>query len=260
MERLKEKIRVSSLSYTPAEEKVLDNVHLTVKEGQFVGIIGPNGSGKTSILKHIYRVLPVESGKIFLNGRDIASMSIRETAASMTVLRQEGQPEFDYTNLEMVLMGRMPHKKFYEGTGKRDLDIADKALEYVGMAKFKDRLFSTLSGGEKQRILMARSLTQEADIYILDEPTNHLDVYYQWHLMKLIKRLNKTVLAVFHDLSIALEYCDYLYVLNKGRIEAEGKGREVLQSDIIRNVFRVAGEVVRTGENKDRVVINDSIG
>ena len=107
---------------------------------------------------------------------------------------------------------------------------------------------------------MARSLTQEADIYILDEPTNHLDVYYQWHLMKLIKRLNKTVLAVFHDLSIALEYCDYLYVLNKGRIEAEGKGREVLQSDIIRNVFRVAGEVVRTGENKDRVVINDSIG
>ena len=177
----------------------------------------------------------------------------------MTVMRQENNSVFDYTNLEMVLMGRSPHKKIYETADCKDLEIAFDSLKYVGMFDAKDRLFNTLSGGEKQRVLMARSLAQETDIFILDEPTNHLDVYYQWNLMKSIKKLNKTVLAVFHDLSIALEYCDYLYVLNDGKNMAEGKSAEVLNKEVLRDIFKVDSEIITTSNGKRRVLIYGSI-
>ncbi|EHI55213.1 hypothetical protein HMPREF9333_01628 [Johnsonella ignava ATCC 51276] len=256
---MSDKIVVNNLNYRVHDKNILQSVSIKVKDGQFVGILGPNGSGKTTLLKHIYRVLPVNSNVIFVNGIDITKTSIRQSSKFMTVMRQENTSVFDYTNLEMVLMGRSPHKKIYETANCKDLDIALSSLKYVGMFDYKDRLFNTLSGGEKQRVLMARSLAQETDIFILDEPTNHLDVYYQWNLMKLIKRLNKTVLAVFHDLSIALEYCDYIYVLNDGKNIIEGEAVEVLSKEILRDVFRVDGEIITTSNSNKRVVIYSSV-
>jgi hypothetical protein len=256
---MSDKIVVNNLNYRVNDKNILQSVSIKVKDGQFVGILGPNGSGKTTLLKHIYRVLPVNSNVIFVNGIDITEISIRQSSKFMTVMRQENTSVFDYTNLEMVLMGRSPHKKIYETANCKDLDIALSSLKYVGMFDYKDRLFNTLSGGEKQRVLMARSLAQETDIFILDEPTNHLDVYYQWNLMKLIKRLNKTVLAVFHDLSIALEYCDYIYVLNDGKNIIEGEAVEVLTKEILRDVFRVDGEIITTSNSNKRVVIYSSV-
>lgn len=256
---MSDKIVVNNLNYRVNDKNILQSVSIKVKDGQFVGILGPNGSGKTTLLKHIYRVLPVNSNVIFVNGIDITEISIRQSSKFMTVMRQENTSVFDYTNLEMVLMGRSPHKKIYETANCKDLDIALSSLKYVGMFDYKDRLFNTLSGGEKQRVLMARSLAQETDIFILDEPTNHLDVYYQWNLMKLIKRLNKTVLAVFHDLSIALEYCDYIYVLNDGKNIIEGEAVEVLSKEILRDVFRVDGEIITTSNSNKRVVIYSSV-
>ena len=256
---MSDKIVVNNLNYRVNDKNILQSVSIKVKDGQFVGILGPNGSGKTTLLKHIYRVLPVNSNVIFVNGIDITEISIRQSSKFMTVMRQENTSVFDYTNLEMVLMGRSPHKKIYETANCKDLDIALSSLKYVGMFDYKDRLFNTLSGGEKQRVLMARSLAQETDIFILDEPTNHLDVYYQWNLMKLMKRLNKTVLAVFHDLSIALEYCDYIYVLNDGKNIIEGEAVEVLSKEILRDVFRVDGEIITTSNSNKRVVIYSSV-
>ena len=256
---MSDKIVVNNLNYRVNDKNILQSVSIKVKDGQFVGILGPNGSGKTTLLKHIYRVLPVNSNVIFVNGIDITEISIRQSSKFMTVMRQENTSVFDYTNLEMVLMGRSPHKKIYETANCKDLDIALSSLKYVGMFEYKDRLFNTLSGGEKQRVLMARSLAQETDIFILDEPTNHLDVYYQWNLMKLIKRLNKTVLAVFHDLSIALEYCDYIYVLNDGKNIIEGEAVDVLSKEILRDVFRVDGEIITTSNSNKRVVIYSSV-
>ncbi len=256
---MSDKIVVNNLNYRVNDKNILQSVSIKVKDRQFVGILGPNGSGKTTLLKHIYRVLPVNSNVIFVNGIDITEISIRQSSKFMTVMRQENTSVFDYTNLEMVLMGRSPHKKIYETANCKDLDIALSSLKYVGMFDYKDRLFNTLSGGEKQRVLMARSLAQETDIFILDEPTNHLDVYYQWNLMKLIKRLNKTVLAVFHDLSIALEYCDYIYVLNDGKNIIEGEAVEVLSKEILRDVFRVDGEIITTSNSNKRVVIYSSV-
>lgn len=254
-----EKIRVSNLSYELNDRRILNSVNMSLSDGQFVGIIGPNGSGKTSLLKHIYRVLPVRDRTVFINGKDINSMSVQETARFMTVMKQENELAFDYTNLEMVLMGRTPHKKVYEGNNKEDVDLAMDALKYVGMEMVKDRLFSTLSGGEKQRVLMARSLVQDTEVFILDEPTNHLDVYYQWHLMKLIKKLGKTVLAVFHDLSIAMEYCDYLYVLDGGEVVKKGFFDQVMDSELLHEIFHVDGDIIKTNNGKHRVLIHGSI-
>ncbi len=254
-----DKIFVNNLSYGINDRNILQSVNIKVKEGQFVGIIGPNGSGKTSLLKHIYRVLPVAADTVFVNGIDITKMSIKQSSKYITVMRQENASVFDYTNLEMVLMGRSPHKKIYESSDCKDLDIAFNSLKYVGMLDYKDRFFNTLSGGEKQRVLMARSLAQETDIFILDEPTNHLDVYYQWNLMKLIKKINKTVLAVFHDLSIALEYCDYIYVLDEGKNVVEGKPSRVLSKEILRDVFRVDCDIITTANGSKRVVVYNSI-
>ncbi len=254
-----DKIIVNNLNYTVNNKNILQSVSIKVKEGQFIGIIGPNGSGKTTLLMHIYRVLPVDANVIFVNGMDITKTSVRQSSKFMTVMKQENTSVFDYTNLEMVLMGRSPHKKIYETTDCRDLEIAFSALKYVGMFDDRNRLFNTLSGGEKQRVLMARSLAQETDIFILDEPTNHLDVYYQWNLMKLIKQLNKTVLAVFHDLSIALEYCDYIYVLSEGKNVIEGEASRVMSKEILRDVFRVDGEIVTTSNSNKRVLIYSSV-
>ncbi len=256
---MSDKIMVNNLDYSVNDKKILQSVCIKVKDGQFVGIIGPNGSGKTTLLKHIYRVLPVDSNVIFINGIDITRTSVRQSSKFMTVMRQENTSVFDYTNLEMVLMGRSPHKKIYETADRKDLEIAFDSLKYVGMFADKDRLFNTLSGGEKQRVLMARSLAQRTDIFILDEPTNHLDVYYQWNLMKLIRELNKTVLAVFHDLSIALEYCDYIYVLSDGKNVIEGEAGKVLNKEILRDVFRVEGEIITTSNSNKRVVIYSSV-
>lgn len=254
-----EKIGVHDLSFSIRNKHILSSVSLSVDKGSFIGIIGPNGSGKTTLLKHIYRIYPVDRAKIFINQKDICTMSIKETAAEMTVMRQENTSVFDYTNLQIVLMGRAPHKKIHQGYSKRDIEIARQALEYVDMAEYAEQYFSTLSGGEKQRILMARSLAQETDILILDEPTNHLDIFYQWHLMKLIKKLNKTVLAVFHDLNIALEYCDFIYVMNKGKIIAEGIPENILTSQMLKDVFNVDAYAVKSNKNSKRIIINESV-
>lgn len=157
----------------------------------------------------------------------------------------------------MALMWRSPHKKIYETAVPKDLEIVYDSLKYIGMFDAKDSPFNTLSGGEKQRVLMARSLVRKTDIFILDEPANHLDVYYQRNLMKLIKKLNKTVLAVFHGLSITLEYCDYIYVLSEGKNIIEGNADNILTKEILRNIFGVDGEVITASNGGKRVLIYD---
>lgn len=204
------KIEIHKLSYGVPSRKILRDISLRVEKEKFVGVIGPNGSGKTTLLKHIYRALPPEKRTVYINGREVESYSYRDAAKQVTVMRQENASDFDYTIMEMVLMGRAPHRRFYERDTQEDKEIARNALCFMGMEDMANQSFSTLSGGEKQRVLIARSLAQEADILILDEPTNHLDVYYQWLLMEVIAGLKKTVLAVFHELNLACTYCDYL--------------------------------------------------
>ena len=252
-------VEVQQLSYDVGTKKILDHISLSVHQGSMVGLIGPNGSGKTTTLKHIYRALPPARNTVYINGQEIRSMSYKDSAREMTVLRQEHGSDFPYTIMDMVLMGRSPHRKFFEGDTTEDKELAHLALQRVGMDHAANRTFSNLSGGEKQRVLIARSLAQEADILLLDEPTNHLDVHYQWFLMELIKSLGKTVLSVFHELNLACAFCDYIYVLDDCKIVREGSPKEVCTKKLLAEVFRIDADVYYDEDGTPRIVYKKAI-
>ena len=240
-------IEINNLTFAIETKKILDSVSFAIAHKQMIGLIGPNGSGKTTLLKHLYRSLIPQVNTVFIKGTAIEQFSYQESARMLTVMKQESSSEFAYSVFEMVLMGRSPYRKFYESDTKEDKQIAYNALKFLGMEQFAQRNFSTLSGGEKQRVLIARSLAQEAEILILDEPTNHLDVHYQWALMDIIKKMNKTVLSVFHELNLAANFCDYIFVLANGSIVAQGTPRELYTPELFADVFRIEADVIFNG-------------
>lgn len=239
------RLDIEDLTYSYGEKAGIDDVSLHVDAGEFVGLIGPNGSGKSTVLKNIYRGLSPDKGKIFLDGENLLSMSYRKSARKMAVVGQENEVPFDFTVEEIVAMGRSPHKKLFDIDTPHDKQIVHHALEHVGMENLAKRSYLHLSGGEKQRVLIARAIAQESDFFILDEPTNHLDISYQMQIFDFIKRLQVTVLSAIHDLNMAALYCDRLYVLKNGRIVTEGTPEEVLTAETIYSVYGVHSFVER---------------
>ena len=224
--------------------EILKGVSIDSKNREFIGIIGPNGSGKSTLLKCIYRILKPNNGCIMLGEEDISKMSVKESAKKLAVVAQHNYYNFDFSVGEVVLMGRSPHKKSLEPDNSEDYDIVNESLEKVGMLGFKNRSFSTLSGGEQQRVILARALAQQTPCLILDEPTNHLDIKYQLQLMRIVKSLNIEVIAAIHDLNIAAMYCDKIYVLKDGKIVKCGKTNEVLTKKLIKDVYEVDADVI----------------
>ena len=238
-------IETRDVSITLSHKEIVKNASLKVQEKEFVGLLGPNGSGKTTMLKSIYRVLKPSNGVILIDGEDIKTMSYRDTARRMGVVSQFNNLSFDFTVEEMVLMGRAPHKKAFDRDTEEDYRIAEDALRRVDMLDFRDRSFLTLSGGERQRIILARALAQQVEIMILDEPTNHLDIKYQIQIMDVVKSLGVGVLAALHDLNLTLMYCTYVYVLKDGRIVAEGPTEQIITEKLINDVYEVECSVAR---------------
>ena len=230
------------LSY--GAQEILKGVSINGNTGEFIGIIGPNGSGKSTLLKCIYRILKPHAGQVFLDGEERSGISIRNSAKKMAVVAQHNYYNFDFSVMEVVLMGRAPHKKTMERDNAKDFQIAQKALETVEMEGFANRSFSTLSGGEQQRVILARALAQQTPCLILDEPTNHLDITHQIQLMKIVKNLKVTVISAVHDLNIAAMFCDRLYVLQDGEIVGQGTPQEVLTAEFIKKIYRVETEIV----------------
>jgi iron complex transport system ATP-binding protein len=192
------------------------------------------------LLRAIYRALKPSAGAVMLGGEDLwRSLSARQSAQRTAVVAQEAPPEFDFSVYEVVAMGRSPHKRVLEREDSRDHQIVANALERVGMAAMAGRVFATLSGGEEQRVLVARALAQESRLLVLDEPTNHLDIKAQLELLAQIVKLGKTTIAALHDLNLAAAYCDRLYVLNRGRIVAHGTVADVLTPALVKEVFGV---------------------
>ncbi|MFC4770250.1 ABC transporter ATP-binding protein [Effusibacillus consociatus] len=235
---------VENISITIEKKNLLRNIGLQVETGEFIGLIGRNGSGKSTLLKSVYRIMKPDAGIISLDGEDIFRLSPRQTAQRMAVVRQEAPVEFDFTVREIVKMGRSPHKRLLQSDSTDDQDIVNDSLSRVGMRDLADQSYMTLSGGEKQRVLIARALAQQAKFLVLDEPTNHLDIRYQLQIMDLLKDLKITVLAALHDLNIAGVYCDRLYVIESGEIVTSGTPEEVLRPELLRNVFGVETEVI----------------
>jgi iron complex transport system ATP-binding protein len=225
------------------DKNIVKDISISAKKGEFVGIIGPNGCGKSTFLKSIYRAIKPKSGAVYLDGSDILKMNIKTSAKKMAVVGQFNNVNFDFTVEQMVLMGRTPHKRLLEKDTKEDYNIAYEALKQVSMESYASRSFSTLSGGEKQRIVLARAIAQQPEFLILDEPTNHLDIKYQLQILSLVKKLNIGVVAALHDLNLAFMYCTKLYVMKNGHVISSGEPREVLTKELIRKVYEVDCEI-----------------
>ena len=222
---------------------ILKGVSLEAGEGELVGVIGPNGSGKSTLLKCIYRVLRPDAGAVYLDGRELERYTCKESARRLAVVAQHNYYNFDFSVQDVVLMGRAPHKRALDRDSAEDYRIVREALETVGMAGFAARSFSTLSGGEQQRVILARALAQQTPCLILDEPTNHLDISYQLQLMDLVRGLNRTVIAAVHDLNMAAMYCDRLYAVKDGEVVGAGTPRELLTPIFIRRVYEVDAQI-----------------
>ena len=251
-------IKTEGVKLSIGNNNILKGIDINVENKEFVGIIGPNGSGKSTLLKCIYRNLKPSSGVIMLGDEDLSTIPIKESAKKLAVLSQHNYYDFDFKVYDIVLMGRSPHKKIMERDSKEDFEIVDDALEKVGMIDLKERSFNTLSGGEQQRIILARALAQQTDCLVLDEPTNHLDIKHQLQLMSIVKGLNIEVIAAIHDLNIALMYCDKIYVLKDGKIIAYGTPSEVMTKELIKEVYEVDA-IINKDENGKLMSISYNI-
>lgn len=232
-------MRASNVTWNAGSIEILRGIGLEVEGGTLAGLIGPNGSGKSSLLRTIYRVIRPHAGLITLDEEDVWKMSLRRAAQRTAAVLQESTGEFEFTVEEVVSMGRTPHKGPLDRETAEDREIVFDALQRVGLTYFAQRTFATLSGGEKQRVLIARALAQKAQFLVLDEPTNHLDIRHQLDVLELVRGLGVTALAALHDLNLAAQYCDRLFVLNQGKVVAWGAPAEVLQPALLRDVFDV---------------------
>lgn len=237
------KIEVDGASWSIDAQQIISSINLRAQTGEFIGLLGPNGSGKSSLLRLIYRIYPPNAGVIRIDERDIWAMKGKEVARHVAVVAQERASDFDFTVSEIVAMGRTPHKGMFDTDNTEDDSIVRDSLERVGLMSFAHRYFHTLSGGEKQRVLVARALAQRAQLLVLDEPTNHLDIRYQLEILELVNSLGITIIAALHDLHLAAAYCNRLYLLQAGKIVAHGQPSDVLTPPQIESVYGVNAEV-----------------
>ncbi|MCE7080256.1 ABC transporter ATP-binding protein [Streptomyces sp. ST2-7A] len=239
------RVTIDALTVEVAGARLVREVSLTAGSGRVVGLVGPNGSGKSTVLRCLYRALRPASGTILLDDEELSGLTPREGARRVAALPQETSGEFDFTVAELVAMGRIPHR----GTGGRttadDEGICAAALERVHASHLAERSFGGLSGGEKQRVLIARALAQQPRVLVLDEPTNHLDIAQQLEVLALVRDSGLTVLAALHDLNLAACHCDELYVIAGGAIVASGPPERVLTAELLAEVFGVAAHPVR---------------
>ena len=251
---------VESLSYMYDEKVVLDQITLGIRSGEILGILGPNGCGKTTLLKNLNRNLRPHGGCVLIDGADMDSISKKAIAQSIAVVPQSNEIRFAFTVKEIVTMGRMPFQESLRGETSADLEIIDRAMEQTGLTEFSERLINTLSGGERQRAIIARAITQTPKIILMDEPTLHLDINMQFEVLDLIQKLSKenglAVVIVSHDLPMVTRYCDRIILIHDHRVFAMGAADEVLTKENMRTVFNVDAELEkdqRTGKNTVRL-------
>jgi len=230
-------------------DPVVRDVSFTVAAGSIVGLLGPNGSGKTTLLRIVSGVLTPDRGSVRIGGTHVGALRPRTRAQRIAVVPQETHASFDYAALDIVLMGRYPHLGAFELEGVDDHAAASAAMAATGTAHLAARPFSTLSGGEKQRVVIASAVAQGAGLLLLDEPTASLDVGYQLEIAALLTRLNRergtTMMVSTHDLNFAAALCSSLVLLRGGRVIAQGETERVLTREHVRALYDVDAEVAR---------------
>tara|TARA_R110002126_G_scaffold268921_5_gene412555 strand:- start:1808 stop:2593 length:786 start_codon:yes stop_codon:yes gene_type:complete len=238
-------LRLDKASLSINGQQLVAPLSFSVSKGEFIGIIGPNGAGKSSLLKLINGTQPLSSGDIILQQRSLSRVSRRQRAARIASVSQVSPPVFALTVYQMAAMGLLPHKGWFDGNTSADEQQIKLALTQLGLLDKAPALVETLSGGELQRLYLARALVQQAELLLLDEPTNHLDVQYQHQILQLSRNLGKTVLACLHDLNLAARYCDKIALLHQGQLLAFGSPQQVLTSSQLTEVFQLPCEVLQ---------------
>jgi len=244
------KVSVAGVGVRIARTTLLSDVDLEVASGSVVGVLGPNGSGKSTLLRTVYRSLQPTTGAVWIDHDDLRALRPRTAARRIAVVTQDSSGDFELSVLDVVLMGRTPHKRGLAADTSADRDLARASLARVDAGHLEDRSIATLSGGERQRVLLARALTQAAPVLILDEPTNHLDIAHQLELLSLVRELPVTAVVALHDLNLGVAYCDAVAVLDHGRVVAAGPPTEALTTEVVRDVFGVRADLLshpRTG-------------
>lgn len=240
-------IEIQNLCYKINDRSILSDITLSVKPGEFVGLIGPNGAGKTTLLKCINGINKAE-GQVNINGKSISKFSDKKLAAQIALMHQNTSVSFPFPAIEIVLTGRYPYLKRLQRESREDYRIARSNMAYTHTGSFENSPVTEISGGERQRVLFAKTLTQETDIILLDEPTASLDITYQEQIFKYsgeLSRQGTTVIAAIHDLKIAARYCTRLVLLNEGRLVSDGSPEEVLTSEHLSKVYGINALVYR---------------
>ncbi|MHA6804115.1 ABC transporter ATP-binding protein [Salinifilum ghardaiensis] len=232
---------------------VLDGVSLTPQEGSTVGVLGPNGSGKSTLLRLLAGVLSPTAGVVTLDGRALADLGRRAVARRVAVVEQHSDTQVPLSVVEVVRLGRIPHRRPWQPASAADETAVQDALERTGLAGKADRRWQTLSGGERQRVQIARALAQQPRELLLDEPTNHLDIQHQFDLLNLFVDLPTTTVVALHDLNVAAMYCDHVVVLDQGRVVAAGEPHAVLTAERIAEVWGVTAVVTHEPEGYPHV-------
>lgn len=232
-------LQTKNLTWSVDNKAIIDDISLNIKAGETIAIVGPNGAGKTSLLKCLHGEKSHYLGNIYLNGKPLNSFSSKDIAQKIAVVSQHSESAFNLTVLDIVNMGLIPHKGLFDRNTDIDTRNIEKALLKVDLLNKKHQIFSTLSGGEQQRVLIARAIVQQPDILIMDEPTNHLDMYYQHQILMLAKTLNITLLITIHDLNLAAQYCDRIIMINNGKLFADNSPEHVFTPEKLTTVFKL---------------------
>lgn len=231
------------VSWQVDELQILDNLSFEVKRNEFLGFIGPNGAGKSSLLRCLFGKNSISSGSLSFNQQAINQYSRRELAQQIAVLIQEPPTQFEMSVFDVVAMGLIPNRPLFSFSTQEDQQTITHALEKVELLNKAQNAFNTLSGGEKQRVMVARAIVQDPKVLILDEPTNHLDIQHQIDVLQLAKEMNITVLLSIHDLNMAAAFCDRLILMKEGRIITSGEPDSVLTRDNLEYVFNIRAQV-----------------
>lgn len=236
-------LEVRELGYDYDGRPILDSVTWDLRKGEILGVLGPNGCGKTTMLRNLNRNLSPKRGCVVLDGTDLEDMAKRDIARHIAAVPQSNEIRFAFTVREMVAMGRMPFQEAFRGNSSEDERIVDEAMELTGITHMSDRLINTMSGGERQRVIIARALAQQPEILLMDEPTLHLDINMQFEVLDLVSRLSRdrglTVVIVSHDLPMVARYCDRIILIHDRTVWAEGRPEDVLTPENMRTVFNV---------------------
>lgn len=233
-------IRVHNVNVSYDGILALDGLSLSVANGEFAGLIGPNGCGKSTLVRVVSGIIKPDEGSVELNDKPLSEMSRNEIARTVAVVPQESHFFLDFSCLDIVLMGRNPYLRRFQAETEKDYEVTLDAMSVTDTTHLRERGINEISGGEKQRIVIARALAQRPRVLLLDEPTAHLDIDHEIEIFDLLKRLNReglTIIVVSHDLNLAAEFCGRILLMVKGKVAAEGRPEDVIAPQVLKSVY-----------------------